>query len=199
MENKADNDELAEQHTLHTRISKRGGFTLAEVAMASAVLTIAAGGLMSSIIASMALNRVNNETALAQTYARRAVERLQSVDFASTFASFNANAADDPTGPGTAPGANFDAFGLDPLATDVDGRPGEIIFPTVTIGATQQLREDVNDPALGMPRDLNGDGLPPDAVDHAGDYRVLPVRVRVQWRGATGPRSIVVETLLTAR
>lgn len=198
MENKADNNELAEQISLHSRALKRRGFTLAEVAMASAVLTIAAGGLMSSIVASMALNRVNNETALAQTYARRAVERLQSVEFSTVFATFNANAGDDPTGFGTAPGASFEAFGLEPLAADVDGRPGEIIFPTVTIGANQQLREDVVDPALGMPRDLNGDGLPPDGVDHAADYRVLPVRVRVQWRGATGPRSIVVETLLTA-
>lgn len=167
--------------------------------MASAVLTIAAGGLMSSIVASMALNRVNNETGLAQAYARRAIERMKGVDFADVFATFDKNPADDPSGVGTAPGANFEAFGLEPLATDLDGRPGEISFPTVDFGGVAQLREDVSDPALGMPRDLNGDGLPPDALDHAADYRVLPVRVRVQWRGATGPRSITIETLLTSR
>lgn len=178
---------------------KAGGFTLAEVAMASAVLTIAAGGLMSSIVASMALNRVNNETALAQAYARRAIERMQGVDFAQVFATFNANPTDDPAGVGTAPGANFEAFGLEPLPLDVDGRPGEITFPAVDIGGVWQLREDVNDPALGMPRDLNGDGLPPDALDHAADYRVLPVRVRVQWRGVTGPRTVTIETILTSR
>lgn len=166
--------------------------------MASAVLTIAAGGLMSSIVASMALNRVNNETSLAQTYARRAIERMQGVEFADIFRTFNANPADDPGGAGTAAGANFEAFGLEPLATDVDGRPGEISFPTLTVAGVQQLRENVVDPALGMPRDLNGNGNT-DALNHAADYRVLPVRVRVQWRGAAGPRTITVETLLTSK
>jgi prepilin-type N-terminal cleavage/methylation domain-containing protein len=179
--------------------ARRRGFTLVEVAAASAVLAIAAGGLLSAIVASMALNRVNNETGLAHAYAQRAIERIKGVRFEEVFATFNTNAADDPLGAGTGFGANFEAFGLDPLATDLDGRPGEIIFPTVGVGGAQQLREDVDDPALGMPRDLNGDGLPPDTLDHAADYRLLPIRVRVQWRGVTGERSVVVETLLTSR
>lgn len=179
--------------------ARRRGFTLVEVAVAAGVLTIAAGGLMSSIVASMALNRVNNETGLAQAYAQRAIERMKGVIFADVFATFNRDPGDDPNGAGTAAGANFDAFGLDPFLTDLDGRPGEISFPVVDFGGVSQLREEVVDPAWGMPRDLNGDGLPPDTLDHAADYRLLPVRVRVQWRGATGERSITVETLLTSR
>jgi prepilin-type N-terminal cleavage/methylation domain-containing protein len=199
MEQMADPNSLQpETHPIPVK-RKRRGFTLAEVAMASAVLTIAAGGLMSSIVASMALNRVNNETSLAQTYARRAIERMQGVEFADIFRTFNGNAGDDPGGAGTAAGANFEAFGLEPLATDADGLPGEITFPTVDVGGIEQLREDIDDPALGMPRDLNGDGAPIDALNHAADYTVLPVRVRVQWRGAAGPRTITVETLLTTR
>lgn len=182
-----------------TRSSRRRGFTIAEVAVASAVLTIAAGGLLSSLVASMALNRVNNETGLAQAFARRAIERLQGVPFGSAFASFNKDPLDDPGGPGTAPGANFEAFGLEPLASDADGMPGEINFPVAIVGGAEQLREDTVDAALGMPRDLNSDGLPPDALDHALDYKILPVRVRVRWRGASGERSITVETVLTSR
>lgn len=179
--------------------SKRRGFTLAEVAVAAAVLSIAAGGLLSSIVASMAMNRVNNETGLAQAYARRAIERMQGVPFAEIFASFNSNANDDPGGAGTSPGANFEAFGLDPVVGDVDGLPGEVEFPVVMVAGVPQLREDVADLAFGMPRDLNGDGLPPDSLDHSVDYSVLPVRVRVRWRGATGERSITLETMLTSR
>ncbi|MBL8858021.1 MAG: hypothetical protein JNL28_05930 [Planctomycetes bacterium] len=181
------------------RKSVRGGFTIAEVAMAAAVLTIAAGGLLSSIVASMALNRVNNESGLAQAYARRAIERVQSVPFADAFATFNSNPNDDPAGPGTAPGATFEAFGLTAVPPAVGAMAGEIIFPIVQVGGVPQLREDVVDIPLGMPRDLNGDGLPPDALDHSGDYRVLPVRVRVRWRGVSGVRTITIETMLTAR
>ena len=39
------------------------------------------------------------------------------------------------------------------------------------------LREDVAIPAMGMPRDLDGDNVV-DGVDHKGDYRMLPVIVR---------------------
>jgi len=182
MQHKAVRSGLARPHVVR-RAPKRAAFTIAEVAMAAAVLTIAVGGLLSSIVASMALNRVNNETGLAQAYARRAIERLQGVPFAEIFATFNADPNDDPAGPGTAPGARFDAFGLAPAGPAIPGvgaLAGEIIFPVTTIGTAQQLREDVVDAALGMPRDLNGDGLPPDGMDHAGDYKMLPVRVRVQ-------------------
>jgi prepilin-type N-terminal cleavage/methylation domain-containing protein len=198
MKHMADANRLQPESIVNTLPRKREGFTLVEIAMASAVLTIAAGGLMSSIVASMALTRVNNETALAQTYARRAIENMQGVDFADVFATFNNDPDDDPGGAGTAAGANFQAFGLEPMAADADGRPGQISFPAIVVGGVEQLREDVDDPALGMPRDLNGDGHT-DALDHAANYRVLPVRVRVQWRGAAGPRTITVETLLTSR
>ena len=35
-----------------------------------------------------------------------------------------------------------------------------------------------------------------DAADHAGNYRVLPVLVRVSWQGRTGPRSIRLLTTI---
>ena len=48
-----------------------------------------------------------------------------------------------------------------------------------------QLHEDMDLPALGFPRDLNGDGAI-DGADHAGDYSILPVQVVVRWRAAGG-------------
>jgi hypothetical protein len=83
------------------------------------------------------------------------------------------------------------------VAGDADGRVGEVIFPNGGNGATF-LAENEVDPALGLTRDLNGDGAI-DALDHSGDYRLLPVRVRVAWSGATGDRQIELEALLCLR
>ena len=53
---------------------------------------------------------------------------------------------------------------------------------------------DVVDARLGMPRDLNGNGV--DGNDHAADYRILPVVVRFAWRGPGGPSRAEFRTIL---
>ena len=45
-----------------------------------------------------------------------------------------------------------------------------------------------------MPRDLNAD-LMIDDQDHARDYVVLPVTVRVAWQGKAGRRSFEMSTM----
>ena len=59
-----------------------------------------------------------------------------------------------------------------------------------------ELREDHQDERLGMPRDLNGDSILDD-LDHASDYILLPVRIRVEWQGRNGPRSFEIHSMLT--
>jgi len=58
-----------------------------------------------------------------------------------------------------------------------------------------QLREDLDLPDLGMPRDLNGDSMI-DSANHAEDYILLPVQVRVRWNGAFGERELDLFTML---
>lgn len=58
------------------------------------------------------------------------------------------------------------------------------------------LREDVELPALGMPRDLNGDGRI-DSIDHRFDALAIPVLVRIRWQGRHGERVLEVAALLT--
>ena len=58
------------------------------------------------------------------------------------------------------------------------------------------LREDVDFPALGMPRDLNGDNIVDDE-DHRGDYVLLPVCIRIRWNGRAGEREFTLTTMLT--
>ncbi|MCI0635908.1 MAG: hypothetical protein L0206_18620, partial [Actinobacteria bacterium] len=118
-----------------------------------------------------------------------AVDQVRSVPFAEAFARFNATADDDLAG--TCPGSSFDAPGLEAVPADPDGLPGEILFP----GDGFLLSEEVDDASLGMPRDLSGDGAI-DGADHAADYVVLPVKVRVEWTGPSGPRRIEVVTTL---
>lgn len=181
------------------RRRSRAGFSLVEIVVAGLVLAIAVCGMSGSMVSAVAVNRVNRETALAQEAVQRQMELLQGTVFEETFRRFNTNPNDDPGGAGSAAGANFAVFGLDVADGDADGRVGQIEFPTVDVAGVPQLREDVVDATLGMPRDLNGSGGTIDALDHSGDYRLLPVRVRVQWRGVAGPRTLTAEGMLAAR
>lgn len=165
-----------------------------EIMVSIAILMVAVSGMASAMLSSMKLNRVNGETTLAHEAARQVLETVQSQDLADVFVLYNADPLDDPGGAGTGPGAGFAVNGLGVQTGDADGLVGQVIFPTQ--GA--QVREDVIDAGWGMPRDLNADGVV-DGLDHTADYMLLPVRVRVQWRGVTGARVMDFETMLSGR
>ncbi len=173
-------------------VQARSGFTLVEVSVVTLVLVLTIAAVSASIGSTGQLLETGRETALAYEGLRAAAEELQAAPVTQAFASFNDDPNDDPGGAGAAPGSAFDVLGLSPQADDPDGRVGRIVFPTVG-GA---LREDLDDPGLGLPRDLSGDGVV-DAADHADDYVVLPARVIVEWRGANGDRSLAVEVVVT--
>ena len=118
--------------------------------------------------------------------------------FREVFACYNADPGDDLGLTIAARGPNFTVVGLDVQTGDPDGFCGRVLFPSVAPGGAEELREDFVDAGLNMPRDLNGDGMV-DALDHGDDYVLLPVRVRVEWRGISGPRQIELETMLSAR
>ncbi len=86
---------------------------------------------------------------------------------------------------------NFDVTGLGAVADDADGLVGEILFPSVG----GELREDVVDASLGMPRDLNGDGAI-DALNHADDYIILPITIRIRWMGVSGRQTADLSLLV---
>jgi len=158
------------------------------------VLSIAATAFAQSMVAGLRLSDAMRQRGIALEGARRRIEELQDANFAQVFALYDANPANDPGGAGTAPGANFTVDGLTPLANDADGMVGSITFPV----SGTQLRENVTLRSLGMPHDLNGDG-PVDAADHAADYQILPVLVRVSWRGPTAPMTVDLRTILSER
>lgn len=172
----------------------RAAFSMLEIVIAIVVLLVAALGVSKAILSSGRAEQMTRESDRATQAARRVLESIQAEPFAEAFRRYNSLAADDPGGAGTAPGANFSVPGLTAAEGDADGLPGEVIFPSVA-ATPGQLREDAVDAALGTPRDLDGDGVV-DAADHANDYLLLPVRVRVRWRSASGTGVAELRTMI---
>jgi type II secretory pathway pseudopilin PulG len=179
----------------HVR-SPRTGALVVELMLAMVVLIVGVGATLGSLSSFARLEQSNRETTLATLAARRTIEAMQAEDFRQVFAFYNENDLDDPPGV-QIPGPGFVVAGLDPRANDLDGQPGRVVFP-VPVGQPGFLHENLDASEDGLPRDLNGDGLLDD-LDHALDYVVLPVRVRIEWRGAAGDRLIEMQTVLFAR
>jgi len=165
------------------------GLTLVELSVVLVVLLVAVS-IYSNTLAATARQRVmQRESAIAAEAARTELERMLNTPFRQRYALFNADPLDDPGGPRTAPGARFAVAGLPAIAGTPGGMAGEIRFPVLNVGSAAapawELREDVDDPALSMPRDLNSD-FRVDALDHAENYTRLPVEVVVEWQGRVG-------------
>lgn len=175
----------------------RGGFSIVEMLVASLVVIIALSGFLRSIVGSMALAQTNREMSLAPQAARQMLEVLASEPVEQVFARYNGDASDDPGGPGTAPGRNFEVRGLDPRRDDADGMVGEILFPTPG-PASGLLSEGASATFRDMPRDLNLNGVSLEA-DVSADYVLLPVIVRLEWSSATGNKTLFHKTILGPR
>ncbi len=160
--------------------------------MAVAVMVIGVSALASTVVTGSALNQVSQESETARKAIETTIDAMRGTPFTVVFATFNGDAGDDPDGAGTAPGATFVVPGLTAVAGAPGGVAGQIIFPS----NGPALRENAVDTALGMPRDLNLDGVM-DAGDHAADYMILPVRVRVRWMGKAGPHTVELQTQLS--
>jgi len=175
-----------------------GGFTLLELMFVMSVLLVMFLTVSQSLLGSIALNEVNRESALAQDGMRAMLEELEGTgEFETVFSRYNSDPTDDPP-LGASPGDGFAVPGLDPLPTDPDGLVGEIVFPTLDTAGGLELREDLNLPELGMPRDLDGlNGV--DGFDHDEDYRLLPVLLRIEWQGQSGTRRAETRTMLADR
>lgn len=176
---------------------RRSGFSLVEVIVATAVLVIGCLGLSSAITSGARLMDLNRERTLAHEAARAQMETLECATFGQVFSLYNTTKADDPGGAGSGPGPNFAIAGLNAQRGDADGLPGQIVFPTLG-GFGSQLAENVVDARLRMPSDLNGDGNISAGV-MAGSYTVLPVRVRVAWRGVSGNSVLEIDNVLLDR
>jgi hypothetical protein len=165
------------------RPSAAAGFGLVDVAIALFALLMSAGALFGAVQSALKGSQSNEETARATAVAQAVAESLREAPFDQLLALY---------GPGGRPG--FSVRGLTVRTGDADGLAGEVRFPLVQVNGAFELREDVEDTFLGLPRDLNGDGI--DALDHSADYELLPVEIRVEWTSAGGPRLVRLGLLL---
>jgi type II secretory pathway pseudopilin PulG len=167
---------------------------LLEVVIVMTILAISLSLFGTTLGASLRLDPVGREKAIAAEAARSKLEEMRNHPFSQMFALYNDTPLDDPGGVGTAPGSCFSVQDLDP--TSAGACIGRITFPTVK----SQLREDVDDDNLGTPRDLNGDGVV-DEANHAADFLILPIRVTLEWAptaGKGGKRNFTLYTMFSA-
>lgn len=161
------------------RARARGAFSLLELTVVLAILSVAVMLFLQTMMASSRMDPVSEETRVASEAARVRLEEMRALPYDVIFRSYNEDPADDPLGPGTAPGAWFAVPGLELPASAT--AVGWVDFP----GTGAMLSENVTDAQLGMPRDLDADGVV-DGDDHASDAILLPVRVRLEWASKTG-------------
>jgi hypothetical protein len=166
--------------------------TLLEVMVSLSISLVAMALFSSALVTTSRIGADKRLTAMAALAARNVLETMRSAPHSERYALYNRNPEDDPAGKGTAPGRFFAVDGLTPVPGDKDGFVGEIEIPIFE----GLLREDAVDEELGLPRDLDGDTLV-DKLDHADDYVILPVRVVIEWQGVSGPRRIVMCSMLT--
>ena len=174
------------------------GMTFAEIVVVMIVMLIAVSIFSTTVVSTARQRNINRERALAADSVRSLFEEMRNEDFGQIYALYNADPLDDPNGPGTAPGGFFAITGLNVIPGSPGGVVGRIVFPEVvqTNPTTWELREDVAEPLMGMPRDISGDGFV-DEQDHRGDYVILPIQAIVQWRGVLGNQELIEFTMLT--
>lgn len=157
--------------------NREAGFTLIEIVFAISILGAAIVFLISGTVLFDKINLNTVNRTLAMNAAKTMIEDLQSMAYSTVFVNYNTIAADDPLGAGTAPGQHFTVNGLNPSPLDGDGFVGRVIFP---VDANGNLKEDVIDTRMGMPMDLNGDGVI-DINIHDSDYKILPLTIEIRW------------------
>jgi len=162
-----------------TRQRRRRGFALIELAIAISILMI---GLVSVISASSrmhGLGHQNRERSLAQNALRSMSERIH--------ARSQALSADPDTwaqglvaiyGPGGTFGDTFDVKGLNLV-------PGARSVGTIQIITDETLDDQTIGAQIGMPRDLDGDGVASNN-NVSTTARMLPVVLQLQWVGPSG-------------
>lgn len=174
--------------------SRSAGFALIEIVVAFSALLVVLLGFSRMLLSSRMASATSHEGTLAKEAARSMVEQLMALDAASAYARYNASSADDPGGGVASPGPNFEVRGLSAVEGDGDGLPGRIVFPETGAGV---LSESVSLPQYGWPIAMNGDGDTDDA-DVSGDFTLLPVVVRVEYRTGGGPGLIEFKTVVGA-
>lgn len=159
---------------------KAGGFTLIEVALAVIVLLVGLMALSASAVRVQSLSRAARERMAAQNALRAKAEEIRSISRAGL---------SDPLGWGLHVSTALAALSTFPVEglNAIEGQP--------TVGRVTLVNDETATDAglgveLGMPRDLDGDGLA-TSNSVVGSARLLPVVLEVRWNSPAGQQRIV--------
>lgn len=170
------------------------GISILEIMIALVILAVAILMLMSLMLSSNRLQQNGREKSLAYNFARQKIEELRSHPVGEIYARFNSNATDNLSR--TDPGSTFTVSGLNPPKT---GNQGEIVFPEEGGLLSETLKDAALSKTLGMPKDLNRNGVDTDTMASAA-AKILPVLIRIRWETQGGKvNSLEVATLISDR
>lgn len=157
--------------------SGRPGFTLIEVMIAAFLISVGVLAMMALIPTSTRLTETTQDGNLAMNgilQTSEAIAQYARQDFDYVWRAYNTNPNDDPNGTGTAPGATFAVTGLQDAS-------GSNVVGSITFF----IDETVTDTRVGLPRDLNRNGVSTD-TDVSGSYTLLPFVIAVDWKDGRG-------------
>jgi type II secretory pathway pseudopilin PulG len=200
--------------------ANEAAFSLLETLCGMTLMFVGMLSLASSTVTGIATKETNRENARATNAARQFLESMQMGDvaFENVFRAYTLDPATAtvPEGvtiedlpPGLLSKATRGIFvgkaqELQPILARTFEVPylkphegstaalGEVCFPVSEGEGGMELREDV------AGRDLNGDGFI-DSENHADDYKILPVTVKVRWKGTRGAREFELHSLLVRK
>ena len=162
----------------------RGGFTLAETALAMTVLMIALMSLSAATLRMHSLRRQNRERTVAMNTARSVADSIHS--FAQETLEVNptgwAKIVTDALQPGASIGTTFD---IEELTPQVNAQ----VIGNIQVITNEQTTDAALGVGIGMPRDLDGDGAV-NNIDVSTTARLLPVVLTVSWQGVSGAQTL---------
>ena len=162
------------------RAGRRSGFTLVEIGLAMTVLMVALMAMSASTLRSHSLRRQNRERAVAQNAIRQVSEEIHALSDQIRRTTAGSWSRDLVTAlsPDGSLGDRFEIGELNP-------QEGSAFVGTITVVLDESLSDSDLGLELGMPRDLDGDGLA-DNADVSEGARILPIVVRARWKGVSG-------------
>jgi hypothetical protein len=158
----------------------RSGFTLVEIGLAMTVLMVALMAMSASTLRSHSLRRQNRERAVAQNAMRQVSEEIHALSDQIRRTTAGSWSRDLVTAlqPGGTLGETFEVRELNPQL-------GHATVGSITVVLDESLTDAELRLELGMPRDLDGDGLT-DNADVSDAARILPIIVQAKWKGVSG-------------
>ncbi len=164
--------------------SSSSGFSLLETVIGMSVMIIGLLAMTSTSVVVHSLDESDKARRLATTAQQAVIDQLnvRAAALVGDEAGW-ATALTDSYGDGGTPGSTFAVQGLDPWE-------GMAQIGSVRVVTDETITDDELGGPMGMPRDLDGDGLVSNE-DVTASATLLPVVLRIRWTGESGDRELV--------